>query len=169
MKRLCFLSPDLDHARKAFEDLKKNGIPEQHIYAIAKYGVELEDLPDAGSEADDFLPAYERGLALGGTSGLLAGLFALAFPPANIVIGGGLVLLVSLFGAGLGGIMSGIAGASYANSRLAKFESAINEGKILVMADVPKVEVENFQALIKQLDPDVEIEGIEPPATLIPK
>ncbi len=48
------------------------------------------------------------------------------------------------------------------------FESAIEQGQILIMADVPKNEVEMFEALIKKLDPQVSVEGIEPPSKLIP-
>ncbi|MEQ9462050.1 MAG: hypothetical protein RJQ10_00185 [Haliea sp.] len=106
MKRLCFLSPDLAHARKVVADLRNNGIEEQHIYALARHGVDLEDLPDAGPEADDFLAGYKRGVTLGGSAGVLAGLTALAFPPAGIVIGGGFVLLTGLFGAGVGGLLT---------------------------------------------------------------
>ena len=168
MKRLCFLSPDLSHARQVVADLKSNGIPEKHIYVLAKFGVDIDDLPDAGPESDDFLPAYKRGLELGGSAGLLVGLTALAFPPAGIVVGGGLVLLISLWGAGVGGVLTGIAGGAFPSSKLKAFESAIDDGKLLVMADVPQREVSKFEALIKKLDPEVEVEGIEPPATLIP-
>jgi hypothetical protein len=168
MKRLCFLSPDLDHTRQVVADLKHSGVPEKHIYIVARHGVELDDLPDAGPEADDFLPAYERGVGIGGVAGLLAGLVALAFPPAGVVIGGGAVLLISLFGAGVGGFLSGLAGAAFSSSRLAEFEAAINEGKILVMADVPAEAVDQYESLIKSADPEVEVMGIEPHAPVIP-
>lgn len=169
MKRLCFLSPDYQHARQVVSDLKNAGIPEKHIYALAKYGEDLEGLPDAGPEADDFLPAYKRGLELGGTAGLLVGLTAMAFPPAGIVVGGGLALLLGLWGAGVGGLLTGLAGAAFPSSRLSEFESAIGQGQVLIMADVPQEDIENYTALIKRLDPDVSVEGIEPPSTLIPK
>jgi len=169
MKRLCFLSPDYQHARQVVSDLKNAGIPENHIYALAKYGEDMEDLPDAGPEADDFLPAYKRGLELGGTAGLLVGLMAIAFPPSGIVVGGGLVLLLGLWGAGLGGFLTGLAGAAFPSSRLSEFESAIEQGQVLIMADVPKKDVENYTALIKRLDPDISVEGIEPPSILIPE
>jgi hypothetical protein len=168
MKRLCILSPDLEHARQVVDDLKGGGVPEKYIYALAKYGVDLEDLPDAGPEADDFLPAYKRGLELGGTAGLLVGLTAMAFPPGGIVVGGGLVLLIGLWGAGVGGLLTGLAGAAFPSSRLSEFESAIDEGRILIMADVPKEAVEKYEALIRKLDPKVSVEGIEPPSTVIP-
>jgi hypothetical protein len=149
-------------------DLKNNGIQEKHVYIVARHGVDLEDLPDAGPEADDFLPAYERGVAFGGVAGLLAGLAALAFPPTGVVVGGGAVLLISLFGAGVGGFLSGLAGAGFSSSRLTEFEDAIEQGKILVMADVPAEEVEQYETLIKSADPDVEVMGIEPHAPVIP-
>jgi hypothetical protein len=169
MKRLCFLSPDVEHTRKVVGDLKDAGIPEKHIYVLARHGVELENLPDEGPEMDDFLPAYERGVTFGAAAGLLAGLLALAFPPARIVIGGGAVALVTLFGAGLGGFMSALAGASFSSSRLSEYRDAIEAGKILVMADVPKADVARYEALIKREDPDIEVLGIEPPAPLVPK
>jgi len=150
------------------DDLKKNDIPEKHVYIVARHGVDLEDLPDAGPEADDFLPAYERGVAFGGGAGLLAGLAALAFPPTGVVVGGGAVLLISLFGAGVGGFLSGLAGAGFSSSRLSEFEDAIEQGKILVMADVPAGEVERYETLIKSADPEVEVMGIEPHAPVVP-
>lgn len=169
MKRLCLLSPDVTHARQLVADLRRHGIPEKHIYALAGPGIEMEDLPDAGPEADDFLPAYKRGIELGGTAGLLVGLTALAFPPAGITVGGGLVLLVGLWGAGIGGLLTGIAGGAFPSSRLKDFEAAIASGQILIMADVESRDVEKVEALIRQLDPDVAVEGIEPHEPLIPR
>lgn len=168
MKRLCFLSPDIEHARKVIADFKSHGIPEKHIYTLAKTDSDLEELPDAGPESDDFLNAYERGIAIGGTTGLFAGLAAMAFPPAGLTLGGGFVLLMGLFGAGVSGMLTGIAGAAFSNTRLKEFEDAIENGQILVMADVPKAEVEKYQALIKKLDPAVSVEGIEPEPHLLP-
>jgi len=168
MKRLCFLSPDPEHAKRVVDDLKSSGIPEKHIYALAKFGMDVEGLPDAGPEADDFLPGYERGLALGGTTGVLAGLTALAFPPAGFVVGGGLVVLLGLFSAGVGGLLTGIFGAAYENSRLQKFQDSLDQGNILILVDVPVDQVERYEALIKKQDPEVEVEGIEPPTPFIP-
>lgn len=168
MKRICFLSPDIEHTQRVVSDLNNNGIPEKHIYVVARHDIELGSLPDAGPEDDDFLPAYERGVAMGGTAGLIAGLLAIAFPPAGLVLGGGAALLITLFGAGVGGILTGLAGAAFSNSRLEKFGQAIQDGKLLVMADVPKDEVERYQDMIWEFDPDVEIEGFEPPPPFIP-
>ena len=169
MKRLCLLSPDLEHARAVVKDLKEAGFDEKHIYAIARSDMPLADLPDAGPENDDFLPAFERGIALGGAAGLFAGLVALAFPPAGIVVGGGGVLLIGVMGASLGGLLTGMAGAAFPSSRLKAFEKDIEAGKILIMVDVLRDQLDEVTDLIELIEPAIEIEGIEPPAPLIPK
>jgi len=168
-KRLCFLSPDVAHAQQVVEDLKTDGIQERHIYVIANHQVPLEDLPDGGPEEDDFLPAFERGIAFGGATGVFLGLVAVAFPPAGLVIGGGGVLLLGMMSASLGGFLTGMAGASFPNSRLQAFESDIARGMILIMVDVPGADVARISALIQRQDPAVTVEGIEPPALLIPE
>jgi hypothetical protein len=168
MKRLCFLSPDVEHIRKVVADLKNNGVPEKNIYVVARHDIELEDMPDAGPEADDFIVGYKRGLGMGGTAGLLAGLTALAFPPAGLAVGGGLVALLTGYGAGVGALLTSLAGAAFPSTRLKEFRDAIDEGQILVMVDVPKREVTMFETLIKALDPAVSVEGIEPSAEIIP-
>lgn len=168
MKRLCFLSPDVVHAQKVVQDFRNNGVEERHIYVIAGPDTPLMDLPDGGPDDDDFLPAFERGVGIGGAAGLLFGLAAMAFPPAGFVIGGGAVLLIGMMSASLGGLLTGIAGAAFPSTRLRAFEQAIQSGKILVMVDVPKKRVVHFNNLIQQLDPAVVIEGFEPPAPLIP-
>ena len=168
MKRLCFLSPNVEHTRQVVDALKANDIPETQIYVIAKEGIAIEALPDAGPEDNDFLPAYERGIAIGGTGGLLAGLIAMVFPAAELVVGGAALLLFGLFGAGIGGLLTGMAGASFHSSRLEQFEESINQGKLLVMVDVPKDQVAHYESLIKYVDPETDVMGIEPPAPIIP-
>lgn len=168
MKRLCFLSPDVEHTRRVVELLKSGGIPERHIYVVAKSGVDMEDLPDEGPESNDFLSAYERGVAVGGLGGLLAGLFALFFPVSGLVIGGGTVLLFALYGAGMGGLLTGLAGASFPSSRLKQFEEAIEAGKLLVMVDVPKKEADRFESLVRSVDPETDVMGVEPPFSIVP-
>ena len=93
---------------------------------------------------------------------------ALAFPPAGIAVGGGLVALLTGYGAGVGALLASLAGAAFPSTRLEEFRDAIDEGQILVMVDVPKSEVTMFEILIKTLDPAVSVEGIEPSADIIP-
>lgn len=167
MKRLCFLSPDVAHARSVVQDFLDDGIEEKHIYTL-RPGTALQDLPDAGDEDNDFLPAFKRGISLGGVAGLFVGLVAMALPATGIIVGGGGVLLIVIAGASYGGLLSLMAGASFSNSRLKVFEKDIEDGKILVMVDVPLNRVTHVNRMIKRLEPDIKIEGIEPPTSLIP-
>lgn len=169
MKRLCFLSPDLEHARNVVADLKQDGVAEKNIYALARSDLDMTGLPDGGPDDDDFLPAFERGIGFGGVAGMFAGLLAMAFPPAGVIVAGGGVLLTTVAGASMGAILSGIAGASYPNSRLKAFEENIKAGKILIMVDVPVEKVASTNALIQRFDPAVLVEGVEPHAPVIPR
>ena len=107
MRRIYFLVPDLESAHKVTEELLLARIEERHIHVIAKEGVELGDLPEASLlQTSDVIPAVERGLAVGGATGILAGVAAVTFPPAGLVLGGGAVLATALIGSGMGAWMS---------------------------------------------------------------
>lgn len=70
---------------------------------IAKRGTPLEELPEANLlQKSDFIPAVQQGLALGGTTGMLAGLVAVILPPASTVIAEGILLATTLVGASVG-------------------------------------------------------------------
>jgi hypothetical protein len=168
MQRLCFLSPDIAHARHAVSALRRAGISDTHIHVIASHDVPLEDLPDAGPESNDFLPAFERGLALGGAGGLLAGLLAVAFPPAGLAFGGAALIFATLYSAGFGGLLSGLTGLSVPSSRLAGFRDAISNGAVLILADVADKDIARCQAAVRAFDAQIDILGLEPPAPIIP-
>jgi hypothetical protein len=168
MKRLCFLSPDVAHARNAVAAMREAGIAESHIYVVARHDIQLSDLPDAGPESNDFLPAYERGLALGGAGGLIAGLLVMAFPPAGLALGGGALIFATLYSAGFGGLLSGLTGLSVPSSRLAGFEDAIGKGAVVILADVANKDIARCKAAVHAYDAKIEILGLEPPAPIIP-
>ena len=113
MRRIYFLSPDVETTKRIVDDLLLARIEERHIHVVAKRGTELEDLPEANLlQKSDFVPAVERGLALGGSAGALAGLIAVALPPASTVIAGGVLLGSSLVGAGVGAWAGSLIGVS---------------------------------------------------------
>jgi hypothetical protein len=163
MRRIYFLVPDIATTKGIVDDLLLARIEEKHIHVVAKRGTELEDLPEASLlQRSDFIPAVERGLALGGSAGALAGLVAIALPPASTVLAGGILLGSALAGAGVGAWAGGLIGVSTGSSRIKQFEQAIEAGQLLVLADVPTNRVEDIEARIKVHLPQVEIEGTEP-------
>jgi hypothetical protein len=163
MRRIYFLVPDIPTAKRVVDDLLLARVEERHLHVIAKRGTALEDLPEANLlQKSDFIPAVERGLALGWSVGLLAGLVGVALPLAGPVVAGGIVLASGLAGAGVGAWLGGMVGMNVGNTRIKQFEAAIESGQLLVLADVPRDRVEEIQARVRQHLPSVEIEGTEP-------
>lgn len=163
MRRLYFLVPNVEQTRKIVDELLLARIDEQHIHVLAKEGTSLEDLPEAKlSQKSDLVPALERGLSLGGATGLLAGLVAITVPAAGAVFGGGAVLASTLAGAGVGAWMATMIGVDVPNTRLSGFEEAIQHGEILMMVDVAKDRVDEIDSLVKKHHPEAEVKGTEP-------
>ena len=169
MRRIYFLVPDIATTKKIVDDLLLTRIEEKHIHVIAKRGTPLEELPEANLlQKNDFIPAVEQGLALGGATGMLAGLVAVALPPASTVIAGGVILATTLASAGVGAWLSGMVGMSVDNRQLKEFEDAIEAGELLILADVSPDRVNEIEASVKKHIPQVEIEGTEPQIPAFP-
>lgn len=163
MRRIYFLVPDLKTAYTVTDELLLARVPENHIHVIAREGTELGDLPKASLlQKSDVIPAVERGLAVGGVTGILAGVAAVSFPPAGVVLGGGAILATALAGSGIGAWLSSMIGVDVTNTQIKRFEQDIAKGEILFLVDVPKERVEGIEALVKSHHPDADIEGTEP-------
>jgi hypothetical protein len=163
MRRIYFLVPDVSTAKRVVEDLLLARVEERHLHLLAKRGTPMEDLPEANLlQKTDFVPAVQRGLALGWSVGLLAGLVGVVLPPAGPVIAGGIVLASAFTGAGVGAWLGGMVGMNVGNTRLKQFEDAIETGHLLVLADVPRDRVEEIEGRVRQHLPSVDIGGTEP-------
>lgn len=169
MKRLCFLCPDVEHTRTVVAALRRAGVSDANLMVVARSDVPLEGLPAAGIEKTDAIPGLERGLAAGGVIGAIAGIVALSFEEIGVALGGAIIPMFALFGAGVSGLAALLTGASVTSSRLKRFQDAIErEGKILLMVDVPDDHVSAVENLVKTQSPDVEFVGFEPHAPVIP-
>ena len=165
MRRLYFLLPNVESAKTIVDELLLARIEERHIHIAAADHHALIDanLPEANLlQESDFIPAVERGVGIGGATGILAGIAAVALPGVGLALGGGAILGIGLAGAGLGAWVSGMIGISAPSSRLTEFESAIEKGSLLMMVDVPKNKVDDITKLVKQHHPEAEVEGTEP-------
>jgi hypothetical protein len=165
MRRLYFLIPTVDSAKTIVDELLLARIEERHIHIAAKdhHALTEAHLPEANLlQESDFVPAVERGLAIGGATGVVAGIAAIAIPGVGLALGGGAILGIGLAGAGVGAWISSMIGISAPSSRLTSFEEAIEKGSLLMMVDVPKARVEEISKLVKSHHPEAEIEGTEP-------
>ncbi|MCZ7566546.1 MAG: DUF1269 domain-containing protein [Burkholderiales bacterium] len=162
-RRLYFLVPNVEVAGKVVDELLLARVEERHIHVLAKRGTPLGDLPEASFlQKSDFLPAVERAIPLGGATGTLAGLVALALEPGIVVAGGAVLLVSALAGAGVGAWLGGMVGMNVGNTRLRAFEGAIERGELLMMVDVPLERVGEISGRIKKHHPEAQPEGTEP-------
>jgi len=165
MRRLYFLIPEVGSAKQIVDELLLARVDARHIHiAAADHHALVEaNLPEAGLlQESDFVPAVERGLAVGGATGILAGIAAITIPGVGLALGGGAILGIGLAGAGIGAWMSSMIGISAPSTRLKNFEAAIEKGDLLMMVDVPKSRVEEITQLVKEHHPEADIEGTEP-------
>lgn len=169
MKRLCFLCSNVEAVRKAVVAARRADVGDSSLMVIARHDVQLDELGTAGIDKTDAVPGLERGLALGGIAGTLAGLLVLSVSDIGVALGGAAIPLFALFGGGVGGLGGFLGGASVRSSRLHGFQHAIDgEGRILLMIDVPTERVDAVEKLVKDASADIEFAGLEPRAPLIP-
>lgn len=162
-RRLYFLVPDLTTAETIVDELLLARIEERHMHVVAREGTLLGDLPEADlRQKSDLIESAERGLAVGGVTGVLAGLTAVTFPPAGVVVGGGLVAATTLAGAGFGAWAASMIGIRLPNREIRVYEEAIDAGQLLLMVDVPAADEQRIAALVRSHHPEVSIGDTEP-------
>ena len=89
MRRLYFLIPSVDSAKTIVDELLLARIEARHIHIAAAdhHVLTGANLPEANLlQESDFVPAVERGLAIGGATGILAGIAAVAIPGVGLVL-----------------------------------------------------------------------------------
>lgn len=171
MQRLYFLIPDADTAKVLIGALLLARVPERRIHIIAKdYHLLVQSqLPKANLlHESDLVPAIEKGLAAGGIMGLLAGLAAVSFPPAGLVLGGGAIFATTLSGTAFGSVVAPMIGISAKSSLLKPFEVAVENGQLLLLVDVTSDNYEMISQLIMSHYPKVSIQDTEPAIPALP-
>jgi hypothetical protein len=168
-RRLYFLLPDVKTAKAVFNKLLLARIEQQHVFFLAREGMSLSDLPEATMlQKSDEIHGLALGLVVGGATGALAGVVAMIFPPSGLVMGLGVILAMSLIGAIVGVWASGMIASDVPNTRLRKFTRDIEQGKILLMVDVPKDQIEEISDMIREQYPDADARGRDPTIPAFP-
>ncbi|AXK40639.1 DUF1269 domain-containing protein [Crenobacter cavernae] len=169
-KRIYYLIPDLPSAQRMMNDLLLARIEERHIHFLAREGADLSSLHRANLlQESDIVHGAEMGLAVGGATGLFAGLVAAFFMLSGSGLPwGGVVLATCLLGALFGAWTASMIGSSAPNSRLKPFRAAIERGQILLMVDVRYDQVEDIEQLLRKIHPEAHLEGTEPTIPAFP-
>ena len=136
--RMYVTLPDVASARKLADDLLLARIEDRHMHFLARRGTDLGELHQASYlQKTDTVHGAFVGLVIGGLMGVIVGLLLMQFPPAGVNLQFVTVLIAAIVGAGLGTWVASMVGLQVPNSRLKGFDPDIQEGKILLMLDVP--------------------------------
>src|SRR6266571_1184652 len=153
-RRLYFLLPDVESAKRTADDLLLARIEDRHMRFLAKRGTDLGELHEAG-----YLEKTD--LKHGAGIGLMLGALIVTYPPEGTKPQLVAVLIAAVVGAILGAWMASMAAAAVPNSRLKQFQDDIAHGKILLMVDVSYGRVEQIRGLIVGRHPEAASGGQE--------
>lgn len=168
-RRMYILLPTLHETQSTFNDMLLARVPDFNIHVLAKRGTNLEDLPEATvMQKTDLVHGAELGLFVGGFAGVLLGTYLFNFPPEGLPNSLGIILVLGFFGAIFGSWTASFVAMSAPNSQLAQFKKDIEQGKFLMMIDVPKNKVEVMAKIIEQRHPAAINRGIEPTIPAFP-
>ncbi len=149
-KRHVFSAEGLSLAREAVDAARFAGVADDDILLVANSEIEKHAIADKRKMADtDLMNATARGAGYGATTGLLAGLVAVAIPPLGITIAGAAAL--GLAGAMVGSLSSALLGASVPDPVRQQFEDEIAAGRILVVLDGDDTQLADAGAALARL------------------
>jgi hypothetical protein len=168
-RRLYFVLPDIESARSILNDMLLARIEIRHIHFLARRETLPPDLPEASVlQKTDFVHGAQLGVVIGGLVGAAAGLFFVFFPPEGVTLALITVLAAALVGALFGAWASSMAASAVPNSRLKRFEPHIQQGKVLMMVDVPMRRVREIGELVTRKHPEALSGGFEPTIPAFP-
>ena len=141
-EQLKFLLPDINTANQASEALLLARIDNKNICFLAKPGTNLGKLQAANTlDSTNVINEGERGLLIGASIGLLAGLITHFYFPGIpqslhihwMVLVGALMVL----GAALSAIGAAVFGVNFFNDDLQNYKKRIEDGAILMIVSAP--------------------------------
>jgi uncharacterized membrane protein YeaQ/YmgE (transglycosylase-associated protein family) len=161
--------PDLASARQLANDLLLARIEDRHMHFLAKRGTDLGELHEASYlHKTDTVHGAFTGFVIGGIVGVLAGALLVNFPPGGLSLDLVAVLIAAVVGAGLGTWIASMVGLQVPNSKLTAFDTEIQQGKILLMLDVPSTRYEEVRQVIARTHPEAADHGNEPTIPAFP-
>lgn len=161
-RRLYFMLPNVSSAETIERELLLAKIDDPHIHFLARDGINLRRLHVANLlQRSDLLHGIGIGMIAGGITGALAGVALSFYPELGDAIGMGGILVLAVVCAMIGSWVSGMIAVSIPNSRLKRFQPAIDRGEILLMVDVPVRRVREVRDLITAHHPEARAKGQE--------
>jgi hypothetical protein len=167
--RMYVTLPDLGSARTLANDLLLARIEDRHMHFLARRGTDLGELHQASYlHKTDAVHGGFVGFVVGGVMGVTVGFLLVSYPPQGVSLELGAVLVAAIVGALLGTWVASMVGLQVPNSRLKGFEHDLQDGKILLMLDVPSGRYEEVRDIIVKTHPEAADRGNEPTVPAFP-
>lgn len=158
--RLYYLHPDMQSAESAFNEMLLARIDEGHIHFLSKEILLPSHMPEATFfQKTDVMQGALRGMLIGAGLGMLGGIALIMFPVFVVEHEAVLILLSMLCGLLFGGWASSMAAAALPNSRLESYFKELDEGKVLMILDVPSQRVKEVETLLAERHPEMRFGG----------
>lgn len=167
--RMYVTLPDVSSARRLANDLLLARVEDRHMHFLARRGTDLGELHEASYlHKTDTVHGAFVGFVIGGLMGIVVGLLLVNYPPEGVSLQLVAVLVAAIVGAALGTWVASMVGLQVPNSRLKGFDREIQEGKILLMLDVPSGRYEEVRSIIARTHPEADDRGNEPTIPAFP-
>lgn len=162
-RRLYFMLPDSGSARAMLDEMLLARIEVRYIHFLARRGTLPADLPEANVlQKTDIVHGAQLGVVIGGVAGTVGGLLVVLFPPGGTSLELVTVLIAALLGSLFGAWASSMAASAVPNSKLKAFHPDIEQGKVLMMVDVPMRRVQEISGLAMRRHPEA-VSGVSNP------
>jgi hypothetical protein len=162
MKTIIGLFEREHQADLAIRELERAGFNENHLGVIAPntiaQRVDLEEDKQEGTIQTDHKLGPAGGAAVGGLTGLLAGLTALAVPGIGPVLAAGMIAASTGLGATAGGLLGALTSTSITEEDAHAYAEGLKRGGILVVVNADDQHEAEVKSLLRKAGA-VEIES----------
>lgn len=161
-RRLYVVLPDMASARQTANDLLLARIEDRHMHFMSRRDVSLGELHEASFlQKTDVRHAFFLGAGIGVVGGAAVGVILKMTSLGGFSFDVGTLILCTIGGLLLGAWMSTLIGVSTPSVKLKAFEEELEDGKILLMVDVPHSRVDEIHELLNKRHPEAVDRGID--------
>ncbi|WP_196139710.1 hypothetical protein [Aliikangiella sp. G2MR2-5] len=157
MKRLYYLTDDIQSTQEISDDLHETGVSDWNFHVISKdeKGLYKRHIHSANAlQKTDLIHSTERGFIKGLAVGTIVFFLISPIPIHGRLPESGFLLAI-FFVLLLGGLFHGaLLGLQNENIRLKPFQQEIENGRFLIMIDVPNSQVDKIENLMFQNHPE---------------
>ena len=168
-RRLYFLLPDVQSARVVHNELLLARVEERRMHVLANDRTDLSDLPEADiRQKTDIVHGLQLGLIVGGLTGMILSAISVYTGMLSPGIETWSIVALTFGGALFGAFSSTMIAINVSNTRLNRFSTEIEAGKILFMVDIPVSRVKEVTELVHSHHPEADMRGIDPQIPAFP-